>query len=104
TRAPQGAGLGARAKTCSSPPARRYGFEKEADVIQDLYLSGKKDEAAAAVPAEFVEKTNLIGPEGYVKERLAAYREAGVTELQITPISDDPLKLVEQLRTWVDDL
>jgi F420-dependent oxidoreductase-like protein len=97
-------GMGARGKNFYNTLARRYGFEQEADVIQDLYLSGKKDEAAAAVPAEFVEKTNLIGPEGYVKERLAAFKESGVTELMITPISDDPLKLVEQLRGWVDDL
>jgi hypothetical protein len=77
---------------------------KEAETIQDLYLSGKKDEAAAAVPAELLEKTNLVGPEGYVKERLAAFKESGVTTLSITPIGDDPVKLVEKLRGWVDDL
>ena len=56
------------------------------------------------MPAEFIEKTNLIGPEGYVKERLAAFKEAGVTTLSITPVGADPVKLVETLRGWVDDL
>src|SRR3954465_4449289 len=97
-------GMGARGRNFYNTLARRYGFEKEADVIQDLYLDGKKDEAAAAVPADFIEKTNLVGPEGYVKERLAAFKEAGVTTLSITPVGGDPVKLVEQLRGWVDDL
>ena len=97
-------GMGARGKNFYNTLARRYGFEKEADLIQDLYLDGKKDEAAAAVPAEFVEKTNLVGPEGYVKERLAAFKEAGVTTLSITPVGGDPVKLVEKLRGWVDEL
>jgi F420-dependent oxidoreductase-like protein len=97
-------GMGARGKNFYNALARKYGFVKEAETIQDLYLSGKKDEAAAAVPAELLEKTNLVGPEGYVKERLAAFKESGVTTLSITPIGDDPVKLVEKLRGWVDDL
>ncbi len=47
---------------------------------------------------------SLCGPEGYVKERLAAFAESGVTVLNITPIADDPLKLVEQVQTWIADL
>ena len=97
-------GMGARDRNFYNSLARRYGFVKEAETIQDLYLSGKKMEAAAAVPVEFIEGTNLVGPEGYVKERLAAFKEAGVTNLQITPVSDNPIKLIEQLRTWIDDL
>jgi alkanesulfonate monooxygenase SsuD/methylene tetrahydromethanopterin reductase-like flavin-dependent oxidoreductase (luciferase family) len=97
-------GMGARGRNFYNALARRYGFVKEAETIQDLYLSGKKEEAAAAVPAEFLEKTNLVGPEGYVKERLAAFKEAGVTTLSITPVGPDPVKLVETLRGWVDDL
>ena len=69
-------------------------------MIQDLYLSGKKEEAAAAVPAELLEETSLIGPPGYVQERIAAYREAGVTVLNVTPIGPDPLATVEQLKEW----
>ena len=97
-------GMGARDRNFYNALAKRYGFVKEAETIQDLYLSGKKDEAAAAVPAEFLEKTNLVGPEGYVKERLAVFKEAGVTMLSITPVDPNPVKLVEKLRGWVDDL
>jgi hypothetical protein len=64
----------------------RYGFEKEAELIQDLYLAGKKKEAEAAVPEEFLELTSLCGPASYVKERVEAYREAGITHLQVQPI------------------
>jgi hypothetical protein len=73
---------------------RRYGYEAEAVLIQDLYLDGKKDEAAAAVPDEFLRLSNLCGPEGFVKERIAAFREAGVTVLNITPQGDDPLATI----------
>lgn len=97
-------GMGARDRNFYNALAKRYGFVKEAETIQDLYLSGKKDEAAAAVPAEFLEKTNLVGSEGYVKERLAVFKEAGVTMLSITPVDPNPVKLVEKLRGWVDDL
>jgi F420-dependent oxidoreductase-like protein len=79
-------GMGARDKNFYNELACRYGFEREAKEIQDLYLAGKKDEAAAAVPAEFCELTTLCGPEGYVKERVAAFKEAGVTHLQVHPI------------------
>ncbi|MCU1345712.1 MAG: putative oxidoreductase, partial [Acidimicrobiia bacterium] len=77
-----------------------YGFEEAAAEIQDLYLAGKKQEAEAAIPAELVELTNLIGPEGYIKERLAAYREAGVTMLTVSPVGADPVATIEKLKTW----
>src|ERR1700689_1887223 len=79
-------GMGAKGKNFYNELAVRYGFEKEAELIQDLYLSGKKKEAEAAVPEEFLELTSLCGPAGYVKERVEAYREAGVTHLQVPPI------------------
>jgi F420-dependent oxidoreductase-like protein len=96
-------GMGARGQNFYNDLARRYGFEKEAETIQDLYLGGKREEAAAAVPAGLLESTSLVGPEGYVKERIAAFKEAGVTVLSIQPVAADPVKLVEQLRTWVDE-
>ncbi|MCO5332293.1 MAG: LLM class flavin-dependent oxidoreductase, partial [Ilumatobacteraceae bacterium] len=81
---------------------KKYGYEKEAIEIQDLYLDGKKDEAAAAVPKAMLENTNLVGPKSYVKERLAAYKEAGVTILSITPVGGDVVKTVETLREMID--
>jgi hypothetical protein len=76
-------GMGARSKNFYNELFASYGYEKEAKEIQDLYLSGKKAEAAAAIPQSFIDETTLVGPEGFVKERLAAYREAGVTGLNV---------------------
>jgi F420-dependent oxidoreductase-like protein len=80
-------GMGARGRNFYYDLACRFGYEHEAKRIQDAYLSGRKDEAAALVPAELVEKTSLIGPGGYVAERLAAFRESGVSTLNVTPLA-----------------
>jgi F420-dependent oxidoreductase-like protein len=79
-------GMGAKGKNFYNELAVRYGYGKEAEVIQDLYLSGKKKEAEAAVPEEFLELTTLCGPVSYVKDRIAAFKDAGVTHLQVHPI------------------
>ncbi len=94
-------GMGARGKNFYNDLVTQYGYEKEAKEIQDLYLDGKKKEAEAAVPLELLEQVNLVGPESYVKERIAAFRESGVTNLQVAPASDDPAGLVRQLKEWV---
>jgi F420-dependent oxidoreductase-like protein len=93
-------GMGARGKNFYNDLACRYGYEAEAKEIQDLYLDGKKDEAAAKVPDELLALTNLCGPEGWVKERIAAFKEAGVTMLTITPVGDDPIGTIEKLKAW----
>jgi len=82
-------GMGAKGKNFYNELAIRYGYADEAAQIQDLYLSGKKKEAEALVPDEFLEKTTLCGPEGYIKERLAAFAEAGVTHLQVHPFPQE---------------
>ena len=92
-------GMGAREKNFYYDLACRYGYQREADQIQDAYLAGRKDEAAALVPADLVEKTSLIGPLGYVKERLAAYREAGVTTLNVTALSPTHADRVRDIET-----
>ncbi|WP_131740158.1 LLM class F420-dependent oxidoreductase [Actinomadura roseirufa] len=94
-------GMGAKGKNFYNDLCRRYGWEKEAEEIQDLYLDGKKDEAAAKVPYELLEKMSLIGSEGHVRERLAAMRESGVTTLNVTPIAGDHkgrLALIEKVK------
>lgn len=93
-------GMGARGKNFYNDLACQYGYEKEAKEIQDLYLDGKKDEAAAKVPAEWLDAGNLVGPESYVKERLAAFKEAGVTTLSVVPASD-PAATISQIKEWV---
>jgi F420-dependent oxidoreductase-like protein len=80
-------GMGARGRNFYYDLACRFGYEDEATKIQDAYLAGRKDEAAALVPADLVEKTALIGPAGYVAERLEAFRETGVTTLNVTPLA-----------------
>ncbi len=95
-------GMGARDKNFYNTICQKYGYVKEAIEIQDLYLDGKKDEAAAAVPTQMLENTNLIGPKSYIKERLAAYKEAGVTILSVNPVGGDPVKQIETLRELID--
>lgn len=92
-------GMGARDQNFYNTICQKYGYVDEAIEIQDLYLAGRKDEAAAAVPAEMLERTNLVGPAGFVKERLAAYREAGVTHLSVSAVGNDPVATIEQLRS-----
>jgi F420-dependent oxidoreductase-like protein len=80
-------GMGARGRNFYYDLACRFGYEQDAGKIQEAYLAGRKDEAAALVPADLVEKTALIGPDGYVAERLEAFRESGVTTLNVTPLA-----------------
>src|ERR1700733_9450495 len=94
-------GMGAKGRNFYNALACRYGYEKEAAEIQDLYLSGQKKEAAALVPAELLEATSLCGPESYIKERVAALAEVGVTHLNVTPVGPDPVTMIEKLRSWV---
>jgi hypothetical protein len=94
-------GMGAKGKNFYNDVAKAYGYEEEAEKIQDLYLDGKKKEAEALVPQEWLEAANLVGPASYVKERLAAFKEAGVTHLNVVPASDDPAATVAQVKEWV---
>ena len=95
-------GMGARGKNFYNDLAVKYGYEQEAKEIQDLYLGGNKRDAEAKVPLELLELGNLVGPASYVKERIAAFAEAGVTNLQVMPASDDPPATIRQLRELVD--
>ncbi|HUR78768.1 MAG TPA: LLM class F420-dependent oxidoreductase [Acidimicrobiales bacterium] len=95
-------GMGARGKNFYNELACRYGFERQAKEIQDLYLDGKKQEAAAAVPAEMLESMTLVGSEGYVKEKISAFREAGVTNLQVTAVGAEPITDLQKLKAWAD--
>lgn len=98
-------GMGAKGKNFYHNVATKYGFGEVADRIQELYLSGRKAEAIAAVPDELVRNISLIGPRGYVKERIAAFAEAGVTTLLATPVTGDDAEYVdfiEQLQALLD--
>jgi F420-dependent oxidoreductase-like protein len=97
-------GMGARGANFYNDMAVSFGFPNEAKAIQDLYLEGKKEEAASHVPSEWLENSQLIGSRSFVKERLGAYKEAGVTVLSITPLGgQDPIKTIEVMRELVDE-
>jgi F420-dependent oxidoreductase-like protein len=79
-------GMGARGANFYNDLAVRYGYADEAARVQELYLAGEKDAAAAAVPDDLVRATALVGDEGHVRERLAALRAAGVTTVLVQPL------------------
>jgi F420-dependent oxidoreductase-like protein len=100
-------GMGARGKNFYNELFASYGYEREAAEIQDLYLAGKKQEAAAAIPRSFLDETSLIGPTGFVRDRLAALKEAGVNSLNVSFAGRtvmERLETLEQLRAITDDL
>ena len=94
-------GMGARGRNFYNTVFARQGYAEAAELVQDLYLDGKKEEAAAALPDDFIDRATLIGPAGHVRERIAALREAGVTHLHVNPIGTDVPKLLEQVKEWI---
>jgi F420-dependent oxidoreductase-like protein len=90
-------GMGSRKQNFYNALVRRYGFEEAAEEIQDLYLAGKKEEAAAALPAELIDTTSLCGPPERIKERLDVYRDAGVGTLLVTPVASTVERRIEML-------
>jgi len=94
-------GMGARGKNFYNNMAVRYGYANEAAAIQDAYLDGRKDEAAALIPQELLESVSLIGPKSFVAERVAAMKESGVTTLTVTPMAAthaERIALIEQIK------
>ncbi len=94
-------GMGARGQNFYTKLASDYGYPDEAIAIQDAYLAGRKDEAAALVPRSLLEGISIIGPKSHVAERIAALKEAGVTTLNIQPMAPthaDRVRLVEQIK------
>jgi F420-dependent oxidoreductase-like protein len=93
-------GMGARDKNFYNDYAKRLGFEEAAVEIQDLFLAGKKPEAIAAVPDALVDAVHLVGPEGKIRERLQAWKEAGarreVGTLLIGAMQPEALEIVAE--------
>jgi F420-dependent oxidoreductase-like protein len=90
-------GMGARGKNFYNDLACRYGFEEAAHKIQDLYLGGKKDDAAAAVPDQLADEVALVGPKERIRDRLAAWREAGVTTMICALMQIEASRLLAEL-------
>jgi len=80
-------GMGSREHNFYNRLVARYGFEDEAREVQDLYLAGRKQEAAAALPGELIDAVSLCGPAGVVRERLRRYADAGVGTLIVAPMA-----------------
>jgi F420-dependent oxidoreductase-like protein len=93
-------GMGAKSKNFYNDLFVRYGWEQEAEEIQDLFLSGKRAEAIAAVPDEYIDLSSLIGDEGYVRERLQVFKDVGVTYLNVSPVGPDPLDTIAKIKSW----
>lgn len=94
-------GMGARGRNFYNTIFQRQGYADAAKLVQDLYLDGKKMEAAAALPDDFIERVTLIGSPGYVKERIASLRAAGVTHLHVNAVTADEPKLLAQVKEWI---
>jgi alkanesulfonate monooxygenase SsuD/methylene tetrahydromethanopterin reductase-like flavin-dependent oxidoreductase (luciferase family) len=90
-------GMGARGKNFYNELAQRYGYEGPAKTIQDLYLSGKKAEAEAAVPDELVDEVALCGPRERIRERLAEWKDAGVTTMMVGSSDPNTLRTMAEL-------
>jgi F420-dependent oxidoreductase-like protein len=91
-------GMGSRKQNFYNALVQRYGFEDAAANVQDLYLDGKRAAAGAALPDELIDMVCLCGPRDVVRDRLAAYRDAGVGTLMVTPMAFDRQERIEQLR------
>lgn len=91
-------GMGSRDKNFYNQMVRRYGYDDAAQEIQDLYLEGKKDEAMAAIPDDLIDTVSVCGPRDHVKERLRAYKDAGVGTLGMTPMAWTKEARIQQLR------
>jgi len=94
--------MGARDKNFYNDLFCRYGWEEEAEKIQDLFLSGKRAEATAAVPDEYLDLSMLCGDEAHVRQRIQLYKDIGVTHLNITPTGENPLDTIEMMKAWVE--
>lgn len=93
-------GMGSRERNFYNQLVRRYGYEREAAEIQDLYLSKKRDEAVAAVPDALIDEVAALGPAGFVKDRIAEMREAGVGGMLVTLLAPDHasrMAMIEEL-------
>ncbi len=90
-------GMGAESMNFHNQVFVRMGYEALAKKVQELYLAGKKDDATALIPDELVDDMHIIGTEGEVKEKVAAWEETGVTTLMLSFRSADEIRAVAGL-------
>jgi F420-dependent oxidoreductase-like protein len=90
-------GMGARTKNFHNELMVRQGFPEAAARIQELYLAGRKEEAAAAVPDELIDLRALVGPAERIRERYRAWEGSGATGLLIRPNQDEAVELMARI-------
>lgn len=90
-------GMGARTQNFYADLIRRYGYEREADTIQDLFLAGRRAEAAAAIPDALVDELSLVGPPSHLAEQLAAWEGSGVDGLLVRFADDAALRAIAEV-------
>jgi F420-dependent oxidoreductase-like protein len=90
-------GMGARGRNFYYDLVSRYGYGAAAERVQQLYLQGKRPEAAAAIPDELVDDVALCGPPARIKERLSIWRNSPVTTLNLTHANLDAVRLLAHL-------
>ena len=97
-------GMGSRESNFYHAQATRMGFGAAADAVQDLYLARDYERAAAAVPAEFIDATSLLGPVPRIAERLAVLAESGVTTVSVSPQGRSLPERIDELRAAAEAL
>ena len=85
--------MGAPGRNFYNDALTRQGFGDDVRAVQELWLAGRRDQAAARVPAELGLATNLLGPPALVTQRLRLYRAAGITTLQAKLAGSHPARL-----------
>ena len=90
-------GMGAKSTNFHKDLFVRMGFEEEAERIQQLFMEGKRDEAAQVIPDELADAMTLTGPKDRVKERLQAWRDSKVTTLLVATTDKDMLRTVSEI-------
>ena len=90
-------GMGSRTTNFYNQLIRRYGYEETAVRVQDMYLDGRRDEAAAAVPNALIDELALVGPVGHVAEQLSVWRGSGITTLILAGANSHAMRTVAEL-------
>jgi F420-dependent oxidoreductase-like protein len=90
-------GMGAKGRNFYNSLVRRYGYEADAERIQELYLGGHHRDAIAAVPDELVDAVALVGPKERIRDRLQAWRETPVTTLIVGSPQPEALRVMADL-------
>ena len=90
-------GMGARGMNFYNTLACRYGYAEAAAKVQDLYLSGQKEAAAAAIPDELVDEMSLCGPKARIAEKLKAWHTVPITTLIVTPVTPDAVAIMAEV-------